>query len=242
MISLDTETTGTDLRHGAKPFLVTSCDEEGVVRYWRWQASPEARDVFAPISEIQEVQKLLDEADRIVLQNAKFDAKALDVMGISLPWDKVEDTLIAGHLLNSAQPHDLTSMVMEYLGEDIEPYEKALKEEVEKARRFCRSKLPSWRIAKSGLPDMPSAKDSTWKYDTWLPLALAEHLDKSSVPRPKSWSTVLERYANVDSVSTLQLWKVLEVEINQRKLWTIYREQMRLPSIAFEIEELGITQ
>jgi hypothetical protein len=41
MISLDSEDTGLDLKHGAKPYLVTICDEEGQNTWWEWDVNPQ---------------------------------------------------------------------------------------------------------------------------------------------------------------------------------------------------------
>jgi ribonuclease D len=129
MISLDTETTGLDLKHGAKPFLVTFCDEDGVNTWFEWDVDPKTREPVVVYGDLQEIQDLIDNADSIVLQNATFDVEALQTVFLDrLEWDwsKVYDTLLAGHLLASNQPHDLTSMVLIYLGINIKPYEDAL--------------------------------------------------------------------------------------------------------------------
>src|SRR6187455_1410176 len=125
MISLDTETTGVDLRHGARPFFVTTCDEAGEVTYWEWDVDPLTRQPDVPLEDQMEITKILKGADSIILQNPKFDKAALDSIGITeWDWGKVHDTLLAGHLLASNRPHNLTDMAMQYLGADIEPYEK----------------------------------------------------------------------------------------------------------------------
>ncbi len=60
IISLDTETTGVDWKHGSRPFFVTTCDEEGQVRYWEWDVNPLTREVVVPEADKQEIQAILD--------------------------------------------------------------------------------------------------------------------------------------------------------------------------------------
>jgi len=217
VIALDTETTGVDLHHGAKPFFVTVAREDGTQQWWEWDVDPLTREPNVPDEDVAEIQALLSpddpEGEWVVLQNAKFDAVALStVERFEWPWDRTHDTLLAGHLLASNQPHDLTSMALHYLGVDIQPYEDRLEEAVQECRRYCRSHLPEWRIAKEGLPEMPSAGSKTWKYDSWLPRALGLHLEHAE---DHPWFTVLRDYANADSLVTLALWQAMRKELER---------------------------
>lgn len=240
MISLDTETTGVDLRHGARPFLVTICGEDGEPTYWEWDVCPYTREVSMPSEDCDEIMEMILGADRIVLQNGKFDVTALRAAGFDFewPWEKTEDTLIAGHLLASNQPHDLTTMALVYLRRNIKPFEDALEAAVKDARGIARRKLPGWAIAKEGMAGMPSAKNETWRFDTWLPHAVAKEL-KYADDHP--WRTVLSDYANADSSTTLALWRRMEELLAERGLTALYREKMRNLPILFEMEDRGTT-
>jgi DNA polymerase I-like protein with 3'-5' exonuclease and polymerase domains len=224
MIALDTETTGVDFRHGVKPFFVTICDDDGNQRFWEWDVNPFTRQPCVPPEDLEDLRNELelvrswgegfdDEiADRhcIIGQNMRFDVHALKTVGVvDFPWHRLHDTLIASHVLASNRPHNLTDLSMQYLGVDIEPKEKALEVACQEARRWCRSNLPDWAIAKEGRADMPSVKpgksggkrgtekDKTWKSDMWLPRAVAmdqgfelpdeecDHLDRDGEP---NWS------------------------------------------------------
>lgn len=148
IIAIDTETTGLDIYHGARPYFVTVCDGEGEVMHWEWDVDPLTRHVKIPKEDAEEIAAIVEAADEIVGQNLKFDAGALREAGIVLdwPWDKCHDTHPAGHLLASNQPHDLTSMCLHYLGKDIKPFEDALEFETFKARRMVQqAKLRSKR-------------------------------------------------------------------------------------------------
>lgn len=200
MISLDTETTGLDIRHGAKPFLVTICNEEGENTFWEWDVDPYTRQPSVPKDDLREIANEIDRANTLILQNPKFDFTALSALGIEpqegWPWHKVYDTLLAGHLLASNQPHDLTTMVLMYLGVNVQPYEDAIKEATKECRRLCQGKKPKhdWRIANANEPDMPSAKATTWKYDMWLPrfvvLDCVRRLDFGNLPSDPQQPTV----------------------------------------------------
>jgi DNA polymerase I-like protein with 3'-5' exonuclease and polymerase domains len=236
MIALDTETTGVDFYHGAKPFLVTIARDDGEVFYWEWEVDPENRQPKVPASDLDEIRFLLLSAQRIVGQNTKFDIAALRTLGIVVPWEKVDDTLLAGHLLASNRPHDLTSMALFYLNEDIQPYEARLKEALLQARRIAKGM--DWRIATQGDPHMPSAKESTWKFDLWLPRQLY-NLEPETTP--ESWKTITADYANTDSAVTLELWKVFERLLEKRKLLRIYQERRKVLPIAHTMEREGVT-
>lgn len=247
IISLDTECTGLDFAHGAKPFLVTTCESTGTVRFWEWDVDPLTREPQIPNEEygdLQEIEDLIDAADIIYGQNIKFDARALHSIGIELPWHKVRDTLIMGHLLASNHGHRLDQMCIEYLGEDISKYEVHVKEIVQTCRALVRKEHPNWRIADEGVAGMPSVKassdrdeDKPWKNDMWLPRALAPyHRDC-----PTTWMTACSRYANADSIHTVYLGLEMERLIRERGLWAIYEHRLHLPRVAYEMEAYGIT-
>src|SRR5208283_1038815 len=235
ILSLDTEDTGLDLFLGARPFLVTFCDSAGVNTWYEWTVNPETRDVQAVLEDLRDIQKLISGANPLVLQNSKFDYQALRLLfedyDLELKWDwgKVRDTLLAGHLLASNQPHDLTSMVLIELGVNIQSYEDALEAAAKESRVWAKRSHPNWALAKAGRTDMPSAKESTWKYDTWL----------CKWHRPGS--RVCADYANSDSASTLALWKRQEERLKRLGLWRIYEERLKLLPIVAGMEARGIT-
>jgi DNA polymerase I-like protein with 3'-5' exonuclease and polymerase domains len=259
MLSIDTEVTGVDLFHGALPFLVTTCTGDESQRFWEWPVDPFTRRPEIPEDDLAEIRELILSADELCLQNAKFDVRVLDRAGCvkadEWPWEKTRCTLRAGHLLATNQPHDLTSMAWD-VGLDIGPFEKTLEEAVKEARDAARIDFPDWRIASDELPEMPSAKEKTWRYDYWLPRALALEKDW---PRPEpdcrhewvGWGcfrcmghrfwVVTSEYANADSFATWHLWRHQEREIRRRKLWAIFETAMRVHPVVVCIEGNGLT-
>lgn len=188
LLAFDTETTGLDHFHGVRPFFVTCCSDDDVQHFWEWDINPLTRMPIVLESDLQEIGSLIfgltgDDGPRLVAQNSKFDVHALSTVlpSFDWSWEYTEDTLAAGHVLASNQPHNLTDMALAYLGVDIRPFEDRLEHCVKAARAFCRAHLKNWRIAKKDQADMPSAKDKTWKYDSWLPRALAKWEWESSM-------------------------------------------------------------
>jgi DNA polymerase I-like protein with 3'-5' exonuclease and polymerase domains len=265
MISLDTETTGVDFRHGARPFFVTVCYENGTQRFWEWDVDPLTRQVAVPVKDLLDIKVILkrvsnwlkfDEKTRerevLVMQNGKFDVTALRFIGIEdFPWLAVRDTLLAGHLLSSNTRHDLTSMCLE-IGLPIQKYEDALEKACIEARGIARKHFKKWQIAREGLETMPSVKgskseirkgrgaekDKNWKYDSWLPRAVAKEM---SYPDGHPWWTVLADYANADSAATLLLWKYQHSQIVGRKLEKLYKARLDLLPVAFNMESSGVS-
>ena len=244
MRALDCESDGLDLRHNARPFFVTICDEDYNLKFWEWEVCPLTRVPLIPEKDKQEIRdEINSEEDGFVLQNGKFDCAALNSIGIfnddcQWNWDTTYDTLLAGHLLASNQPHDLTTMTLVELGINIKGYEEALRDAVNEARRMARSKYPDWKIAKRGLEGMPSAKEAVWHYDMWLPRAIAKH---ESYPEDHPWWTVLQEYSNADSSVTLPLLKKQLEKIEARGLMKIYQERRKLLPIVYQMESQGIT-
>ncbi len=258
-LAVDTETTGVDFHHGARPFFVTLASEVGEpADFWCWDVDPETRMVLADADELAEIRGRILAADELVLQNPKFDAQALEMLSMDLsqederwwPWDKTRCTLLAGHLLNSSAHHDLTTMAMTYLGVDIYELEMKLKAAVDECRKLVRRELKTWRLAKAGLPDMPSVKggkdaaeggqesQSAWKADCWLPRAVAKHYGYG--PDHEYW-TVLDDYANADSMTTLAMKPAMDEELERRKLGKIYSFRSELPEAVSEMESHGVT-
>lgn len=253
-LSLDCETTGVDFFHGASPFFVTICREDGDQEWWEWDVDPLTREVQVPPGDVRAIVEATCAGQRmgkkeigpwIVGQNIKFDVHALRTIGISeWNWSRTYDTLLAGHLLASNHPHDLTSMAMEYLSVDIQPLEDHLEKAVKEARKIAKREFPDWAIAQKGRADMPSAKEKTWKYDSWLPKAVYDIDVKEDIglqSATEGWDTVLADYANADSAVTLQLWKAMRAEIERRGLWEMYLERLKNLPVLFEMEDRGVS-
>lgn len=207
ILALDCETTGLDLRHGAKPYIVTTCDNTGKQLYWTWHVNPTTRIPIIPQEDIEEIRALIDKADELVGQNIKFDVHALRTIIPNLEWDwaKTHDTLVAAHILESNGQKDLTALGIKYIDTDIEEYEKKVERAVDECRKVCKKYFPTWRIAHKSLEEMPSAKNKVWKFDMWLPREIAR---VNKYPANHPYWTVTSDYANKDTETTLAVWYV----------------------------------
>ena len=256
ILAVDTETTGVDCYHGAKPFIVTTCDGAGELRVWEWPVDPRTREPAIPEEDRRGIRQLLARQDTLVLQNPKFDAAALLAGGVldwAPLWPITFDILCAGHLLASNHKHDLTSMAVEYIATDIQPFEDRLEESCKDCRKLVKSNpefFEGWTIAEEGLPNMPSVKGNTkrdeekpWKNDAWLPRAVAVFLENTddALPEDHPWWTVAVEYANADSWATVEIFKVQREIIKQRGHWKLYLESLRLIRVIAEMEQNGAT-
>lgn len=245
-LGFDTETTGVDRNHGASPYFVTSCNEQWENTYWEWEVDPLTRKVNAPRNDVIEIAETIEAAEGLVFQNPKFDVSmlmpSLEEVGFTeWPWFKTWDTLFAGHLLASNHAKDLTSMLIEYCAIDITKFEDALEIAVKACHAIVRrtgSPIGDWRIAKKGLEEMPSAKEKTWKFDSWLPRAVAKRKIPGWEP---SWLTVAQGYANPDSAGVLGLFLTQRRLLKERELWEIYLERLKLLPVITGMERRGIT-
>lgn len=194
--ALDTETTGLDLHHGARPYFAALAGSDGSLRWWEWDVDPLTRRPRIPKGDLAALAGAIADADELVLHNAKFDFSALQTISkacaAAWDWSRVRCTLKAAHLLRSNARKDLTTLSEVWLGWDLQPFEERLEAAVRECRRLAKKFLPDWRIADEGLAEMPSyaankrkkkgekdddaAKDR-WKADGWLPRALAAELD-----------------------------------------------------------------
>ena len=199
-LALDTETTGVDLWHGCKPFFVSLSwmqnRDLAMTDFYEWDVDPFTREPEIPAKDIAKLRQQIDRLPgalsepvgrnsttrqhpgRIVMHNAKFDVRALSLLGAEVPWDQVDDTLTASHCLRSDESHGLKDLALKYL--DISDNdEKALKEATVEARRI--GKQLGFDIARPQHPHWPSIKsvrEGWWVFDTWLPRAVARHLWK----------------------------------------------------------------
>lgn len=241
--SVDSETTGIDLHHGSMPFAFTICNEKLQTKYWEWDVDPVTRRPTVPQEDVEEIQAEIDEADELVLQNAKFDVTALDTIlpagtDWKWPWSKTYDTLLGAHLLNSNQPKDLTTLAIIYLGINIKPYEDEIERITKQALSLVKDRFPEWRIAKKGLPELPSAKEKLWKFDMWVPRQVALELD---YPEDHEWFRALPDYMNTDSTVTVGIHKAILAEVEARGLLDIFEYRRKIARIPYIMENVGIT-
>lgn len=253
LLALDTETTGLDLWHGCRPFFVSTCDEDGRVRLWEWDVDPLTRLPIIPAEDLYEIDDLISH-HILVMHNAKYDYKALEVIGCKrLDWAYVEDTLVASHVLDSNELHDLKNLSLRYLDIDDDD-KKVMGGVVNECRRWAKTK--GWRTASEGDPHFPADKGgdggkSWWLADMWLPRAVAKYrweVEKAAefnpnLPQEKlhAYLTVTAKYAQLDAERTMGLWLVFKEAMEEEGLRSFYDTRRKLLPITYRMEQRGVT-
>lgn len=260
MLAIDTETTGTDLHHGCMPYIVTVCDHNQINTIWEWDVDPETREPIIPDEDLDEIEQAIEHQreEGLIFHNSCFDVKALENIGIDWDWTNTHDTLPMSHILSSNSPHDLTSLTTEHLGIAVAKFENRIKKATNQARAICKRSLPHWRIAAQGDSQLPSVKssggkvergveeESFWKADMWLPRAIWKH-HPELLPEEKetadghSWSWLVSDYANSDTEATILLFRELKRQLEERTLWRIYEERLKILPIVNLIQNTGMT-
>jgi DNA polymerase I-like protein with 3'-5' exonuclease and polymerase domains len=221
ILAVDTETTGTDVWHGCRPFLVTMCD--GRQNYhFAGTVNPYNRvDVRWDQEILNEIQDMLEDAQMLLFHNAKFDLHMLASIGIDLTrlWNKVEDTMIASHCLSSGESHALKYLALKYMDYDNEDEQL-----LEQAVKSARLQHKDYDIAKPGHPSFPGikgAKVNWWKMDYWL--CLDECL----------------RYGLGDVERTWGLWQIFYEALQNYDLTHQYSVRKAMVKIAYDMEVRG---
>ena len=228
-IAIDTECTGLDFHHGDMPFAVSACDYRGNIHFWAWKVDPVTRelDLAEGISEfragtksdISYIQLLIDTHEYVVFHNAKFDIAALSRIGISVPFEKVQDTIIAHHVLDNAESHRLDDLADTYL--EVTPLEDELRTETIRAR--AEGKRRGWTLGTS-----PQGKAEVPR-DYWM----CNMVDPAS--------TTLQNYAEQDAVNTALLWSMFSAQIQKSNLVTQYNSRMDNVPVVYCMERRGVS-
>lgn len=240
--AIDTETTGLDIKHGCRPFLVTACPiGSNEAMWWEWEVDPESREVQYDPDDLKEIRELIQDADRIYMHNAQFDVEALlSIPGLLKEWDwaKTQDTTYMAHLLASSLPKNLEFLSQHYLNFEMGDPEETLRLVVNKCRNMARSNYPDWQIAEKGHPQLPTTSGKLWKADMWLPAAIAKQEGRDP---DDEYFRLCSDYANLDSAVTAALVPIFQAQIKERKLRRIYRERLKLLPIVAGMQTQGIT-
>lgn len=232
MISIDTETTGTDVHHGCIPFAVSAATEEQTY-CWEWEIDPFTRlwKKKPPQEDKREIRQLIKQYDEVWFHNSKFDLRFLATLGIRVPWEKVHDTTILSHVLHNLWPKNLKRLAKVYLmiGDTDE---SAIRDATIKARRHA--KREDWDLARYGHPMFPAVSKNAewWKMDMWMPSLVREQTDETDP---------LIEYATLDAIRTIGLAKALKRECEETPLlWEQYERKRELIRIFYEMETEGL--
>lgn len=255
--AVDIEAGGLSFRHGVCPFLIAACSEEGEFKTWEWDLDPFTREGFPSQKTLREVQSYLDSFDEIVFHNASYDVAGLEHLGLTIPWSKIHDTMLMGHIHNSGLKMGLKDMSLTLLGYPVDD-EVRLGEIANTARRLARSL--DWETAEPGhdhFSGMSWGGTKRWKMDMWLPRQLYHLLkhptrtpDIPRVPvnlRPrfrkyitKEWASVCSTYAKCDVERTATLYYAFNQSFTKEHQ-ALYQEQREVLRVVYGMEHNGIS-
>jgi len=112
LLAIDTETTGVAWDDDALMISMATADKTSVFDKREWSEA----DWYTIMGE---TWSALDNADKIIMHNAKFDIQKLCRLGIPLDVfiDKFEDTQAIAHLIDEHQSTGLKKLAQKYLNE-----------------------------------------------------------------------------------------------------------------------------
>jgi DNA polymerase I-like protein with 3'-5' exonuclease and polymerase domains len=195
--------------------------------------NPFSREPTIPRKTIKDVEKLISEYDSYVFQNAKFDIQMLNSIGISVPFEKVEDTIFAAHTLDNRAKRRLKDLSKTYLGIDTDD-EQDLLNAIVQARSIA--KKMGWNIARHDYDDEDG--ESWMKVDGWIPGKLA----LLSEQFPQEWRSVLPRYGDRDAERTAGLWTVFKVLFEEdERFYKAYKANKVCIRAIVTMESRGVT-
>lgn len=222
-VAVDTETTGLKPWHGDRPFMVTM-QFENEQRVWSWPVDPLTREAQPRAKDVKEIRSVMEDPRVVkVFHNSVFDIRMLSMLGIETVGD-VEDTLIASHVINSAEPHGLKYLANRYLDMPADE-EKALHAQIVACRRAAVKQ--GWAIS-----DAPQA-------DYWLPDALKRA--GISLPEKHPDPDLCSRYALGDVERTLALWFLYDEHLlDGENLRDVYDTEMEFRPIVYDSITRGV--
>jgi DNA polymerase I-like protein with 3'-5' exonuclease and polymerase domains len=217
--------------------MVTTCSIEGDLQCWEWDVNPLTREPEIPKGDLTELQDFLD-ANHFVLHNTKFDYLALESIGLRIPsFEFTQDTLIASHVLASAESHNLKDLGLQYC-DILNDDEEALHAATVIARRY--GKKYKWRTAQKDVhdPHFPAATKDWVKMDMWTPRAMAK---AQNLPPDHPYWTLCRTYGILDAERTMACWLIMEEGLKEEGLTYQYEQRRKLLEVTYTMESHGIT-
>lgn len=220
--AIDTETTGLDIFHGCRPFLVSAFDGK-TATIWEGKVNPQTRNVEWDLWELQSLQMYINKLDAVIFHNTNFDRRGLEAIGITFPQKLVwHDTLVASHVICSGDKHGLKELAVKYLDYFEDDKDDLRNSIVSKRLALSHDNPFNVAYAKKGHPHFPGAKEGVWEQDMWLDMELCK------------------KYATGDVIRTYYLHKVFQAELIRSKLESQYKFRMKLLPILYKIQTRGI--
>lgn len=213
-LAIDTETTGSRWREGDAPYYISTCDEQGNLKCWRFEVDPTTRLVRASRKKLKEIQEYFDQYSEFVFHNAKFDLAALLTLEIDLRDRSIMDTIFRAHIVDNRLSRKLKDLSSLYLG--IAPDDETdLLRAIKASRNFLKKqhtgklkKLSKWKYTPGDDGDAGEDGEHWMKVDAWIPGQLAlipEVWEALPTDQVLSWTQCLEQYGTRDAERTMAL-------------------------------------
>lgn len=224
-LAIDTETTGLAPFHGCKPFYVSTCDHSHKLKCWEFPVDPFTRQPRISRVKALEIKHYILSFDYLVFHNAKFDVRMLGTIGIDLTpfWDRIHDTLLLSHVLDSSELHGLKPLCVKYLDFPDDDQDE-LKRAVQRCRLKAKRLELGYNLARKGLPGCEN-----YNADFWLPKAMD--------PKNK----LLATYGGNDALRTIKLFPELVAAAQESDLVQQYEYERELMPIIYGMESRGIS-
>lgn len=219
LAATDCETTGTDSFHGCRPFLFSACD--GKNNYmWEGVVDQRTRNVKFDRKRLNDYRDFLYSTTTLIFQNTNFDMRMIEASGIDIAplWPKIEDTLVASHLICSGDVHGLKPCAFKYVGYPMDD-----EEDLKQSIIDIRAQLPEELKAHQDHPHFPALKNQEWwAMDMWM-----------DMPRCR-------KYAFGDAERTWLLWKVYRQGLIDDGTWDMYVFRRNMLKILYDMQSHGI--
>jgi len=242
-IAIDSETSGIFLHHGCRAFMVTACDDQGVMYKWQFRVNPFTRNIFYKKSDVEDMFKTLNAYGVWVFHNATFDMTVLSFIDKRFNTDLFEsklihDTMIMAHTYKSTSKLGLKPLAFFHLGIP-EDDEKDLHNAINSCRR--KAKKLGWQIAEPDHPYLkPLMKDKKF-CDYWLPFELATR-HPELFPSPEDLElclTACDKYALMDGERTMGLYIYFKEILEKRGDWHAYLRHARVITPTYAMMRQG---
>jgi DNA polymerase I-like protein with 3'-5' exonuclease and polymerase domains len=217
-LAIDIESTGLQIRHGCRAFMLSAADDIGRQWAWEFEVDPFTREVWYDKDILEDCFNVINSCDTWVFHNGLFDLLGMSFLLLDkdqsskhLPKDRlawsdlyktktIHDTMLMCHVENSLLSNALKPCSFYYLNYP-EDDEKELDNAVKKSRTLA-NRL-GWATAEPTHPHLTALDKNKHKSDMWLPSHLAFH-HPSIVP--KDYANICERYALGDAERTIRLY------------------------------------
>lgn len=246
IISLDCETTGKDLFHGSQPFMICTLDEDGTSHTWEWPVDPFEREVHLIPSQILALEDYLTDKT-VVFHNSIFDLRCLSMLGITISWEQVHDTMLLSHVCNSQGAgtrassdqggmHGLKQLASYYL--DISDNdEKELRKITASARGV--GKQLGWKLGTKLVPNAKGHHEAELESDYWMPRTVFDH-DSGPADFLYEWKDICETYCKKDCFRTLGLFFFLQEILKDKGLEKHYERERQLLPVTYNMGTVGL--